>query len=103
MNRPPPTVRNVDAAQALDLARDGHRLVDVREPHEWRAGHVPGATLIPLADLPARGPVELPDRDAPILLYCRTGARSAGASRPLPAYGGGILRRSRCPARRRLP
>ncbi len=87
MNRPPHTVRNVDAAQALDLAHDGHRLVDVREPHEWRAGHVPGATLIPLADLPARGPVELPDRDAPILLYCRTGARSGRAAQFLARLG----------------
>ena len=80
MNPPHSAVREVDAAQALELAEAGHRLVDVREPYEWQAGHVPGATLIPLADLPARFAEELPDRDAPILLYCRTGARSGRAA-----------------------
>jgi molybdopterin/thiamine biosynthesis adenylyltransferase/rhodanese-related sulfurtransferase len=80
-------VRNVDAAQALELARGGYRVVDVREPHEWRAGHVVGATLIPLADLPGRSGEELPDRDAPILLYCRTGSRSGRAAAFLAGQG----------------
>ena len=87
MNPPPSAVRKVDAAQAMELAEAGHRLVDVREPHEWKAGHVPGATHIPLADLPGRFAEELPDRDAPILLYCRTGARSGRAALFLAHHG----------------
>ncbi len=34
-------------------------MVDVREQHEWNAGHVAGATLIPLSQLPARFAAEL--------------------------------------------
>ena len=77
----------MQAPEALRLAEAGHRVVDVREPFEWDAGHVAGATLIPLADLPARLEEELPDRDAPLLLYCRTGARSGRAALFLASRG----------------
>ena len=73
--------------EAIELARDGHRVVDVREPWEWRAGHVPGATHIPLAELPARMATDLADRDEPLLLHCRTGSRSGRAARFLAANG----------------
>ena len=79
-NQHPLAVREVSAAEAIRLAGTGYRVVDVREPHEWNAGHVTGATLIPLADLPARFETELPDRSAPILLHCRSGARSGRAA-----------------------
>jgi rhodanese-related sulfurtransferase len=49
-------------------------LIDVREPDEWRQGHAPGATSIPLAQLSARL-ASLP-RDRDILLICRSGNRS---------------------------
>jgi molybdopterin/thiamine biosynthesis adenylyltransferase/rhodanese-related sulfurtransferase len=80
-------VRQVQVPEALQLAQAGHRVVDVREPFEWDAGHVAGATLIPLADLPARLEEELPDRSAPILLHCRTGARSERAALFLASRG----------------
>lgn len=80
MTHAAPAPRQVDAAGALKLAEDGYRVVDVREPHEWKAGHVPGATLIPLADLASRHEAELPDRDARILLHCRFGSRSGRAA-----------------------
>jgi adenylyltransferase/sulfurtransferase len=53
------------------------QLLDVREPHEWEISHLPGATLIPLGDLPGRLH-ELTSSD-PIVVYCRTGQRSAEA------------------------
>jgi molybdopterin/thiamine biosynthesis adenylyltransferase/rhodanese-related sulfurtransferase len=77
----------VQAPEALRLAEAGHRVVDVREPFEWDAGHVAGALHVPLADLPARVEAELPDRDAPVLLYCRTGARSGRAALFLASRG----------------
>jgi sulfur-carrier protein adenylyltransferase/sulfurtransferase len=76
-NRP---FREVSPAEAVGLARDGYRVIDVREQTEWDAGHVAGATLIPLADLPQRAAGELPDRDQPLLVHCAVGGRSARAS-----------------------
>lgn len=53
-------------------------LIDVRQPEEYRQGHIPGAILMPLPDLPDRL-MDIPI-DRPIVTYCRTGRRSlAGA------------------------
>ena len=71
--------REVSPAEALQLAAEGYRIIDVREPVEWNAGHIPTATLLPLADLPTRLVEMLPDRDAPLLLHCAVGARSLRA------------------------
>lgn len=49
-------------------------LVDVRQPEEYEAGHVPGARLIPLADVMARVG-EIPT-EGPVYVICQTGARS---------------------------
>jgi len=81
------TPREVDLAGGLRLARDGYRVIDVREPVEWNAGHVRGATLIPLADLASRIESEVPDRDTPLLLHCRSGARSARGMALLASMG----------------
>ncbi len=82
-----PLFRQVGTAEAIRLAASGHRVIDVREPHEWNAGHVTGATLIPLADVPARFAEEVPDRSAPVLLHCRSGARSGRAATYLAGQG----------------
>jgi adenylyltransferase/sulfurtransferase len=52
-------------------------LIDVREPHEWEIVHLPGARLIPRGELPDHLN-ELSQTDE-ILVYCRSGARSAQA------------------------
>ncbi len=49
-------------------------VLDVREPQEYDDGHVPGATLMPLATVPVRHS-ELP-KDRAIYVICRTGGRS---------------------------
>jgi sulfur-carrier protein adenylyltransferase/sulfurtransferase len=87
MTDQPISPRNVTASEALQLAADGYRIVDVREQVEWDAGHITGATLIPLADLPARHEEVLPDRQAPLLLHCAVGARSARAATFLAGRG----------------
>jgi molybdopterin/thiamine biosynthesis adenylyltransferase/rhodanese-related sulfurtransferase len=87
MTGPATPVRRVTVPEAIELARSGHRPVDVREPWEWRAGHVAGATHVPLADLPARREAEFPDRDEALLVYCRTGSRSGRAAMYLAANG----------------
>jgi rhodanese-related sulfurtransferase/transcriptional regulator with XRE-family HTH domain len=53
-------------------------IVDVREPDEWRTGHVPGARLVPLGELRADPRAKLP-RDR-VLFVCATGARSLTAA-----------------------
>lgn len=73
-------------------------LIDVREPHEWEIGRLPNARLVPLGTLVEALPTLDPARE--IVLYCRSGARSAQAVRQLQAMGfrrvrnlsGGILR-----------
>lgn len=57
----------------------GHAfLLDVRESDEWAAGHAPGATHIPLSQLPSRVG-ELP-ADRQVVALCRSGGRSARAT-----------------------
>jgi hydroxyacylglutathione hydrolase len=70
-----------------DVAAGGPALMilDVRGRSEWDAGHVPGATHIPLAELPARLG-ELP-RDRTIAVHCQGGGRSAIAAGLLKASG----------------
>lgn len=49
-------------------------LVDVRETHEWTAGHAPGAVHLPMSELESRY-TELPE-DATLLVICHSGQRS---------------------------
>lgn len=53
-------------------------ILDVREPFEYRQGHIPGARLIPLGQLPARLK-EIP-QDKEIVVVCRSGNRSGQAT-----------------------
>ncbi len=50
-------------------------LLDVREPHEWNMGHLNNAKHIPMRQIPLQ--VDALSRDAEIIVYCRSGARSA--------------------------
>ena len=61
--------------QFAEAVRDGAAIVDVREPGEYVAGHVPGAVLIPMGQLPGRM-AEL-YRGAPVYVVCASGNRSA--------------------------
>lgn len=53
-------------------------VLDVREPHEWAAGHIAGALHIPLGEVTAR--VSELDPSAPLLVVCHVGGRSARAT-----------------------
>lgn len=67
--------------RARSLVEDGALLLDVRTPAEFAAGHLPGAVNTPLAQL--EGALPSLDRSRPIVLYCRSGARSRTALRLL--------------------
>ena len=60
----------------------GARLVDVRTPEEFQAGHIEGAVNIPVVDL-GRRMSEVGSKKQAVVVYCRSGARSASAARVL--------------------
>jgi hydroxyacylglutathione hydrolase len=63
------------------LQQDGVQLIDVRTAGEYEAGHIAGGRWIELVDLPTQAATI--DRGRPVILYCRTGARSAMATEAL--------------------
>ena len=75
----------VDVAEARHRLDGGAVLLDVREPDEWEAGHAPEATWIPMGDVGARH-AELPT-DRPVVVVCRSGARSARVTDALVGAG----------------
>ena len=103
-------IEEIDIERLRSLQADGVPVIDVREPEEFAAGSVPGAVNIPRGVLefqvdghPAlnfRTDPHLSHRREPVILYCRTGGRSAlaaealkrlGFDRPL-SLAGGYLR-----------
>jgi rhodanese-related sulfurtransferase len=70
--------REVDLTTFAAAHRDGAVVIDVREPSEYVAGHVPGADLMPLRHLPSRV-ADLP-RDVPVYVICASGNRSLSAA-----------------------
>jgi rhodanese-related sulfurtransferase len=60
----------------LEVKEEIH-LVDVREDHEWTAGHIPGAVHLSKGIIERDIEQMFPNRDAEILLYCGGGFRSA--------------------------
>jgi rhodanese-related sulfurtransferase len=74
-------------ARVAELVRDaGAQLVDVREPAEREAGHIPDDTAhIELDRLAAEAAAI--DRERPVVFYCRSGSRSAMAAQAFAAAG----------------
>src|SRR5690349_21110012 len=60
---------------------EGARLVDVRSPGEYAAGHIQGAVNIPVQELPKRVGELGKDKGRAIVVYCASGSRSAHAKR----------------------
>lgn len=81
----PNQVEHVEPKSGMALVRAGAFLLDVRQQDEWDAGHAPEATLVPLGELAAR--VEEIPTDVPIVVICRSGARSTKAAEALVAAG----------------
>jgi rhodanese-related sulfurtransferase len=79
------TMRQIDAPALEAALKDGAQLIDVRQPFEYAEGHVPGARLIPMGQLPSR--VSDLDRTRPVHLICATGNRSGAMADFLTAQG----------------
>ena len=81
----PTQVPNIDVA----AVPAGAVILDVREDHEWVAGHIEGATHIPMMSVPQRltyepGPIQ-PDTD--VVVVCHLGGRSAQVTAWMNANG----------------
>ena len=75
-----------DAKARMDSG-DTIVILDVRTQEEYDAGHIAGALLLPNETILDTQPTELPDLNAEILVYCRSGNRSAQAANKLIAIG----------------
>ena len=74
------------SSQAHTLVEHGARLVDVRSSVEFAAGHIDGAVNVPVQELKDRMD-EIGPKTQPVVVYCRSGQRSASAKRTLEANG----------------
>jgi len=84
-----PLIKEVQAEEVEQDRRSGSpaALIDVREQHEWDAGHIAGADLIPLGTCAQTVPERYPDKDQRIVLHCAAGVRSAVAAYQLQQLG----------------
>lgn len=82
-------IEEVTVEEVLDRIekKEPFALVDVREDGEWTQGHLPGAIHVGRGVLERDAPEALPSKDAPIVLYCGGGARSALAADVLQQLG----------------
>ncbi len=75
-------IKNIFADEVKEYIRkhkeSDYQLIDVREPAEYTEGHIPGAKLIPLSELPQR--ISQVPSDIDLLFYCRSGKRSQMAA-----------------------
>jgi rhodanese-related sulfurtransferase len=89
---------NSGAVNEMLVNGEEFTLIDTRRPEEFAEGHVNGAVSIPLEELMADLSL-LPDKEAKIVVYCKSGIRSAIATQALLmngypnalSMGGGIL------------
>ncbi len=68
---------------ALMVKNDELKVIDVRQPYEWKSGHIAGATLIPLDglyDFARKLAGQSLSKEQPLLFVCAAGQRSASAS-----------------------
>ena len=73
--------------EAQDMMAGDAIILDVRTQEEYDEGHIKNAVLIPDYEIAARAEREITDKEQIILVYCRTGKRSASAARQLIAMG----------------
>ena len=81
--------RQITMQEAVEMMaeEENYIILDVRTKEEFDAGHIAGAILVPNETIVDQQPDLLPDLDAEILVYCRSGNRSAQAAKKLIAIG----------------
>ncbi len=76
-----------EQAREMMQGQEAYILLDVRTEEEFAQGHIEGALLLPDYEIAQKAEEELPDKEAVILLYCRSGRRSEAAARKLVELG----------------
>ena len=80
--------QKISAEEAYEmLASQEVVVVDVRTREEYDGGHIPNAILVPNESIGDDMPEALPDKEATLLIYCRSGRRSKEASEKLLKLG----------------
>lgn len=82
----PAAVQTVDAGKAVGML-DSRAVIDVRTPAEYAAGHIAGAQNIDVEAADFAAKISTLDKEAPYLLYCRSGRRSAIAAEEMAKAG----------------
>lgn len=82
-------IREIEVAEASGFMEQGPTVIDVREPNEYVVGFVPDAINIPrgILEFKLDSFPQLADRDKPVLVYCKSGGRSALAAQILQRLG----------------
>jgi phage shock protein E len=90
--------RKITAEEAANMMTGEVVILDVRTQAEYDEGYIPGALLLPDSEVAQRAETVLPDKGQTVLVYCRSGRRSALAAAALVKLGytkvydfGGIL------------
>lgn len=78
---------NEISVQEVFEIKDDVVLLDVREPHEYKAGRIEGAIFIPLRELKEKIDIYANDKSVEIVIYCLSGPRSLSALRTLKVLG----------------
>lgn len=82
------THKTISVEKAKEMIDNGGVvIVDVREQDEYNSGHIDGAILLPLGEIKKDAGSVLKDKDATILVYCRSGVRSAKGAKQLASMG----------------
>lgn len=86
---PEAVYRKITAEEAYDLmaSSENYILLDVRTEEEYKEKRIEGAVLLPDYEITDNAQSELPDQDTLILVYCRSGRRSAIAANELIGMG----------------
>jgi rhodanese-related sulfurtransferase len=82
-----PLELDVHAVAALQCGAEPFLLLDCREPEEYATAQIPGAVLVPMAEIPERLAILEPYRDRRIVVHCHHGGRSLRVTRWLRAQG----------------
>lgn len=85
-------VENVGTGRAVQIVNhEAGAFVDVREPDEFKRGHIPKARNIPLSTLPGRLKEIESYKAKPVVVYCMSGSRSAKAAALMRKHGFGSV------------
>jgi rhodanese-related sulfurtransferase len=78
---------SAEEAKSIMDGKEPYILLDVRTESEFKEEHLEGAMLIPSDEIVERAETDLPDKDALIMVYCRSGGRSSRATKELADMG----------------